>query len=177
MSCKGVQSDLSAYLDSELSDSRLEEVRSHLITCEDCNDLFQLLESTRLAVRAAVPDRVTGSYTQGIGVTSHRPYSQPAFSQRSLVLPLAIATTMTLVLILIGRVEKPIDLADPMTNLDAFELKLPGDSPDPSFSLPRQIMGPFLRDSPGFDVQAPGMDLDDSIPGMGDYSSSRRESS
>jgi mycothiol system anti-sigma-R factor len=51
MNCRDCAKALNPYVDRELSDEDLEQVRTHLEACGSCHHLFQFEESLRRLVR------------------------------------------------------------------------------------------------------------------------------
>lgn len=57
MTCKNVQSFLSAYLDEELSGQEMLDIRAHLGECEDCSEELRTVECVkRMLGDAPVPE-------------------------------------------------------------------------------------------------------------------------
>jgi len=62
MNCKDTVARLQTFLDRELSESEISEVRMHLGACPPCLDFFKFEERLKMLVRQhACPEKAPGS--------------------------------------------------------------------------------------------------------------------
>jgi anti-sigma factor RsiW len=105
MNCKTVQSNLSAYLDRELSGDEMLQIRSHLSTCPDCREEEQDLRSLKAllgGVRAAEP---TADFERRLSSVIHQAKTQQttrAWKSSVLIFAAIAACTMAMTLSYMG---------------------------------------------------------------------------
>ena len=78
MDCPACQSNLTAYLDQELSTADAEEIRTHLDSCRGCAAEFQSLSEAAWMIGEAIqPVDLPGSLWSGIAAAIEPPAPQP----------------------------------------------------------------------------------------------------
>jgi mycothiol system anti-sigma-R factor len=82
INCRDCARALNPYLDRELSDEDVEQVRGHLLACAGCLDLFEFEESLRRLVRVrcqeqAAPESLRQRITLTLAMERTRHQSRP----------------------------------------------------------------------------------------------------
>ncbi len=169
MNCESIQMELSACLDGELSQTRMKEVQTHLSNCSQCREVFQLLESTRTVFRETKSSRVSEDFQNEVKEAFYHNKTGPTHSWLRLAAPVALAASLALVFFWNSRDASPTGPTGPMSGPEIYEQMLTMDSPGMGHFWRDDPSARTLDDSPGMKTEIPGVDPDNSIPGMGDF--------
>ena len=94
MKCSEITADLSAYLDGELAESRVLVIQDHLSTCSSCQEMMDLLMSTKRAFVALPSEDVSPDFSQRIQAEFKESPKASRSPWRVLVAPLAVAASL-----------------------------------------------------------------------------------